>query len=68
MGVIQGLSLNDTFLYLILYIGEIEPKWLGICGGKWHETSISRGLKQKIPVACVQVDGKKRNLRLNYVE
>ena len=47
------------------YEVKLDRKKLGIRDNKWHEVTISWDLKQKNAPARIQVDGKKRNLRLN---
>ena len=48
-----------------MYEVKLDRKKLGIRDNKWHEVTISWDLKQKNAPARIQVDGKKRNLRLN---
>ena len=47
-----------------MYEVKLNRKELGIRDNKWHELAISWDLEQKNTAARVQVDGKKRNLRL----
>ena len=66
------LLLNDRWMnpsdtvarYECMYELKLSRDHLGIRDEKWHEVAISWDLEQKNSVARVQVDGKKRNLRL----
>ena len=66
------LLLNDRWMnpsdtvarYECMYELKLSREQLGIRDEKWHEISISWDLEQKNFIARVQVDGKKRNLRL----
>ena len=66
------LLLNDRWMnpsdtvarYECMYELKLSREQLGIRDEKWHEISISWDLEQKNSIARVQVDGKKRNLRL----
>ena len=67
------LLLNDRWMnpsdtvarHECMYEVKLARKQLGIRDNKWHELTVSWDLNQKNPVARIQVDGKKRNLRLN---
>ena len=48
-----------------MYEVKLDRKQLGIRDDKWHEVTISWDLTKKNAPARIQVDGKKRNLRLN---
>ena len=66
------LLLNDRWMnpsdtvarHECMYEVKLSRKELGIRDNKWHELAISWDLEQKNTAARVQVDGKKRNLRL----
>lgn len=66
------LLLNDRWMnpsdtvarHECMYEVKLSRKSLGIRDDKWHEVTISWNLNKKNTSARIQVDGKKRNLRL----
>lgn len=66
------LLLNDRWMnpsdtvarHECMYEVKLSRKSLGIRDDKWHEVTISWDLNKKNTSARIQVDGKKRNLRL----
>ena len=67
------LLLNDRWMnpsdtvarHECMYEVKLSRKDLGIRDDKWHEISVSWDVEKKNAAARIQVDGKKRNLRLN---
>ena len=67
------LLLNDRWMnpsdtvarHECMYEVKLNRKDLGIRDDKWHEITVSWDVEKKNAAARIQVDGKKRNLRLN---
>ena len=67
------LVLNDRWMnpsdtvarHECMYEVKLDRKQLGIRDDQWHEVKISWDLQKKNTSASIQVDGKKRNLRIH---